>query len=91
MLVGWGGGGGSFQNVKLANSTHLHLVLALNKTGTVVQRNTVSRSRNHSHGRPVLHILGSLSYTACKAHAHHYMSSVACLTLPYFSTLSHKR
>jgi hypothetical protein len=60
-----------------------------------VKRNIETRSRNHCcRGKAVLHIL-SVSVALVKQHAKRMhriiLSPAACLSLPYFSTLSHKQ
>jgi hypothetical protein len=39
----------------------------------------------------VLHIVSSLNYPACKAHAPYYIVICGLTSLPYFPTVSHKR
>jgi hypothetical protein len=76
-----------------------NLVIIKNKTGNVfyVKRNTEARSRNHCcPGKAI-----SITYSECvsvalviqhaKGMRRVILSSVACLAVRYFSTLSHKR
>ena len=71
--------------------------LAMNNTATCVQRNIQAHSHNHCCcGKGI-----TMTYSKCVSvglviqHAKHMhrmtLSYVACLALPHFSTLSHKR
>ena len=74
----------------------MFLELTRTRQAVYVQRNTETRSRNHCNRGEAKSVVFSECVSVAfvvqdATRMRHIMSSVVCVAVPYFSTLSHKR